>query len=168
MDILGITYEGKEVDGVPHGFGTMKFANGNTYTGGFHMGKFHGQGSLHFTAGNRFEGTWRYGEKQTGNIVFDDDLKYSEENWDYCTEKDRRFQIERLQGITPGGNTKLSNNSEANNLPVGCYDVADGYYDPGTGNIHAYKTGEFLRTPNEEQVKWINEKCRISVRRLQK
>ena len=55
----------------------------------------------------------------------------------------------------------MSDRRERHELPLGCYDVVDGYFDPGTGNVHAYGSADVLRTPSEDRVAWIRERCRI-------
>ena len=37
-------------------------------------------------------------------LTFADGLVYSEKDWDYCTEADRRFFKERTDGFIPGKN----------------------------------------------------------------
>ena len=161
MEFLGCSYEGETLDNMHHGRGKLTFPNGNVYEGGFHMGQFHGEGVLHMAKGGRYVGVWRYGKEQSGKLVFDDGLEFEDKEWKYCTPEDRRFQSERLHGLQPAGATKLSDKRERDELPVGCYDVVEGYYDPGTGRIHAYGSGEVIRTPTAEKVAWIRERCRI-------
>ena len=83
MELVGCTYEGDMVDNIQHGTGRMTFANGNVYEGGFHKGQFHGEGVLHLAKGGRYEGSWNYGKEVSGNMVFDDELKYEETDWKY-------------------------------------------------------------------------------------
>ncbi len=163
MELVGCSYEGDLVDNVQHGQGKLKFANGNVYEGGFHMGKFHGVGVLTLASGGRYVGTWNFGKEEEpgGKLTLDDGLEYEESGWTYCTPEDRRFQSERKDGLPPAGATKLSDRRSRDELPVGCYDVVDGYFDPGTGDVHAYGTGEVVRTPTDGQVAWIRERCRI-------
>ena len=40
-------YSGPLIDGKPHGVGTVRFSNGNTYLGSLRDGKFHGRGTLY-------------------------------------------------------------------------------------------------------------------------
>lgn len=98
MDLIGGSYKGDSVDGIPHGEGEMEMGNGNIYKGGFHMGQFHGHGSLKLKTGSCYFGEWRYGKEISGNVVFEDGLQHKQKNWDYCTATDRRFQSERLGG----------------------------------------------------------------------
>lgn len=38
-----------------------------------------------------------------GQLTFKDGLTFSEGDWDYCDEDDRRFYSERLHGVQPAG-----------------------------------------------------------------
>lgn len=51
-------YHGQSVDGLPHGFGTLKMQNGDVYVGEFHAGAFQGQGKLTAASGCLYEGAW--------------------------------------------------------------------------------------------------------------
>ena len=51
-------YHGQSVDGLPHGFGTLKMQNGDVYVGEFYAGAFQGQGKLTTTSGCLYEGGW--------------------------------------------------------------------------------------------------------------
>jgi len=54
-------YQGETKDGVPHGRGTMLFANGSRYVGDWQDGEFYGQGTLVTRDGTygRPLGKWR-------------------------------------------------------------------------------------------------------------
>mmetsp|Transcript_11292 Transcript_11292/g.17765 ORF Transcript_11292/g.17765 Transcript_11292/m.17765 type:complete len:296 (+) Transcript_11292:2-889(+) len=53
---------------VPHGAGTLKFANGNTYQGEWQSGKQHGQGIFRYVNGDNYEGQWQNGLPQGKGI----------------------------------------------------------------------------------------------------
>ncbi len=44
----GCTYDGEWRDGMQHGEGTYRWANGNVYVGQWEKNKFHGQGECVF------------------------------------------------------------------------------------------------------------------------
>ena len=46
--LLVPSYNMYDVDRLPHGKGTYKFANGNLYKGEFENGQFHGKGEMHY------------------------------------------------------------------------------------------------------------------------
>lgn len=45
----------------------------------------------------------------------------------------------------------MSNIHPSPTIPVGCYDCADGFYDPKTRNITSY-SGTFLRRAGESKI----------------
>jgi hypothetical protein len=51
-------YTGPLRDGLPHGYGTLKLADGTTYVGEFVAGKYQGSGTLTRSDGVVQEGTW--------------------------------------------------------------------------------------------------------------
>jgi len=55
------TYNGKLVDGIPHGFGTWEADDGVTYTGEFYEGLPHGQGELKLLNGWSYKGAFNRG-----------------------------------------------------------------------------------------------------------
>ena len=73
--LLGIrgTYEGEERNGLAHGKGTAKLANGFRYEGDFAFGRPQGRGVLHFRKGGHYEGQFYVGEfSGLGKIVLSD------------------------------------------------------------------------------------------------
>lgn len=54
----GQRYEGRLLDGKPHGFGTLVEANGNRFEGYFERGVKMGQGKMTLSDGHHFEGFW--------------------------------------------------------------------------------------------------------------
>lgn len=89
-----------------------------------------------------------------GKFTFKDGLEYQEQNWDYCTAKDRRFYSERVYGFL-SGETQLSNSNQT--VPPGTLDVGDGYYDPKDSSIHEYTAGTIIRLPDEDEARWMRE-----------
>jgi len=43
-------------------------------------------------------------------------------------------------------------------IPPGCYDVGDGYYNPKEGKIYTYG-GELMRQPSKDEADWITKSC---------
>ena len=136
---------------------------GDRYEGSFNLGKFHGRGTITFAKnGGKYTAEWVNGEDTGGKYEFKDGLDFQAKDWNYCTDKDRRFFSEVLNDKIPSsGATLMSDTRQPTQLPVGCYDVVDGYYDPATGKIHSYETKEVLRTPTKEREEWIKAKCRV-------
>ena len=46
-----------------HGYGTITYANGRTYTGAFKDGKRNGQGTYRDADGDTYTGEWKDGER---------------------------------------------------------------------------------------------------------
>lgn len=96
----------------------------------------------------------------SGEYFFKDDLQYQEPSqWKHCVGEDRRFYEEFLNGIKPSGATQQTRDKEPYIIPPGTYDTGDGYYEPVKSIIYTYE-GKIFRTPAEEEVKFIMEKCR--------
>jgi hypothetical protein len=96
-----------------------------------------------------------------GSYTFKDGLQYNDEQWKYCTKKERRFYSETIEGIKPSGHTNMSANGKE--VPKGCYDAGDGYYDPEKKVICSFDDGSVLRTPNSRDAEIIMSKSRVSV-----
>jgi hypothetical protein len=56
-----VKYEGEMKNGLPNGFGSAEYTNGEKYIGDWLDGKHNGQGSLVLVNGSRIEGTWKSG-----------------------------------------------------------------------------------------------------------
>jgi len=54
----GSEYEGEWLNDKPHGYGVMRYADGNQYFGNFMDGKRSGSGKMLWENGSRYEGTW--------------------------------------------------------------------------------------------------------------
>nr|XP_041575546.1 MORN repeat-containing protein 5 isoform X2 [Taeniopygia guttata] len=74
-----------------------------------------------------------------GKYTFIDGLEYEEEKWLYCDGYDRRFYTEIRSGFKPPGIAQLTNLDPPKIIPKGCYDFADGFYNPKTRVIVDYK-----------------------------
>ena len=95
-----------------------------------------------------------------GEYFFNDGLKAELDDWDYCTEADRRFFSERQDGIEPAGESKHTNSGILPSIPQGCFDTGTSYFDPSTGNLHNY-SGVILRKASKAEADWIALHCRI-------
>jgi hypothetical protein len=126
---------------------------------------------------------WDRGKLIEGNYFFVDKLEYidsnkapdakdhkkvEQEQWVYCTDKDRQFYTEISKGtLRPDGLTLLSNDIEGlRSIPEGTYDIGDGYFDPAKRVICHYD-GNFKRDLNEGEETWINEKCRYNPQKFE-
>ena len=156
----GSGYEGPVKNDWEQGFGKFKFPNGVIYEGNFDKGEFHGDGTLIYPSGGRYVAKWDRGKLIDGKYFFYDNLEYSDNNWDYCTIKDRSFYTEILKGLRPDGLTLITNDIKGpKNIPQGTYDIGDGYYDP-TKRVICQYDGIFKRDLEPGEEKWIVEKCR--------
>lgn len=96
-----LQYTGSLTHGKAEGTGTFEFTNGTKYEGEFRMGEFHGCGTLVLSSG-RFEGKWEQGKVVKGHYIFEDGLEFSEKNWGYCNDQDRRYwkEVKESRSIT--------------------------------------------------------------------
>ncbi|KAI9139501.1 MORN repeat-containing protein 5 [Paraphysoderma sedebokerense] len=161
MAFHGSPFQADVVNGRIEGSGKYTFKDGNVYIGDLKDGQFHGKGTIHFAHGGRYEAVWENGIAIKGSYTFEDNLAYESSNWDYLTQKDRRFYSERLNGIHPADATQLTNSGKLPPIPISTYDTGDGYYDPSTGFVHDYLTHAKVREVDQEERKWILENCRI-------
>jgi hypothetical protein len=93
----------------------------------------------------------------------------AKKDWDYCSSRDPRFFFEITNGLRIG--EALQQTAPFINppeLPIGCYDTIDGYFDPKKGSIYSYELKEAIRQPEEEEVKWIVSHCRIGIEKKAK
>ncbi|XP_035989829.1 MORN repeat-containing protein 5 [Fundulus heteroclitus] len=159
MEFIGSRYKGSTKNGRMDGEGEYTFPTGTKYVGEMKDGMFHGKGVLFFPNGSKYEATWENGIAKQGSLTFADGLQYQDQNWDYCNAYDRRFYSERYYGFRPQGEPQLTNVHPPPSIPEGCYDCADGFYDPNTRVITSY-TGRFLRNTDDSEHEWIVRTCR--------
>jgi hypothetical protein len=73
----------------PHGFGTMTYGDGDTYTGNWVDGKQNGQGEyLYYETGDTYNGNWLHGERNgQGEYLFYENSVSFQGTWadDICT-----------------------------------------------------------------------------------
>ncbi|XP_061763294.1 MORN repeat-containing protein 5 [Nerophis ophidion] len=141
------------------GEGEYTFPSQTKYVGEMKDGMFHGKGVLHFLNGSKYEATWENGIAIEGSFTFADGLPYQEKDWDYCDGQDRRFYTERCHGLRPAGESQLTDLHPPRDIPGGCYDCGDGFYEPTTRTITSYD-GTFLRTTDDSEHAWIVRCCR--------
>ena len=137
------------------------FSDGSVFEGGFRDGQFHGPGRLHFPGKGTFVGEWAHGKVTTGTYVFADGLEFAEKDWQYLLESDRRFWSEIQEGIVGGDCVQLTNRDPPPDIPLGCYDVGDGYYCPTDRHVYTYR-GDVLRTATDEEERFALSSCRVN------
>ena len=125
-----------------------------------------------------------YGEKDWDYCSPDDRRFYSERvnglqpaGRSQLTDKGNRFgwrcdQTQALRFHLTVGSTRRYGGSRVptlfiytsigplTNIPVGTYDVGDGYFDPSANEVFAYD-GTPLRKPTAEQADWAKRCCRL-------
>eukprot|EP00658_Telonema_sp_P-2_P021279 TRINITY_DN18469_c0_g1_i1.p1 TRINITY_DN18469_c0_g1~~TRINITY_DN18469_c0_g1_i1.p1 ORF type:complete len:195 (-),score=41.64 TRINITY_DN18469_c0_g1_i1:202-786(-) len=167
----GSKYEGDVKDERMDGQGKFTMANGNFYIGQMKDGQFHGNGVLYFPGLGRFHGRWDRSKVIKGKYVFEDGLVYDERRWEYCPERDRRFYTASAEYDQDEATfqDQLVTAAEADQecgtacakpieIPAGCYDVGDGYFDPSNKSVYTYD-GEFIRHPTKDEIDWIVKSC---------
>ncbi|KAJ1145909.1 hypothetical protein NDU88_012192 [Pleurodeles waltl] len=159
MEHTGSTYVGDYFHERMEGEGTYTLPTETRYEGEMKDGMFHGQGTLHFPNGSKYEGTWDCGIPKEGTYTFTDGLEYKEKKWLYCDGYDRRFNTEICNGLKPAGRSQLTDLDPPREIPKGCYDCGDGFYDPVTRVVNDY-TNQFLRNADDDEHEWIIRTCR--------
>eukprot|EP00035_Acanthoeca_spectabilis_P036710 m.41261 g.41261 ORF g.41261 m.41261 type:complete len:192 (+) comp8190_c0_seq1:148-723(+) len=167
MEFVEAMYEGTTKNGRLEGQGTYTFGNGSVYRGGFLDGQLHGHGTITFPNGQVFEAEWVHGKSRgegtaRGVLTFKDGLQFGEADYDYCDQDDRRFHSERVRGLKPAGETQPTDSNKPAVIPVGTYDVGDGYFNTETKQVYSYDH-VVLREPTPEECEWIVKHCRIGV-----
>ncbi|XP_014672667.1 PREDICTED: MORN repeat-containing protein 5-like isoform X2 [Priapulus caudatus] len=159
MDYLGSKYTGDRKNGRLEGAGEYTFATGTIYKGQLKDGMFHGHGTLHFPNGCKCEAQWENGRVSDRDYTFTDGLKFKEHDWSYCTTNDRRFYTEICTGLQPAGRSLLTDKAVAMEIPAGCYDTGDGFYNQQTKVVTNYDNA-FLRNADADEQVWIEKHCR--------
>jgi hypothetical protein len=77
-------YEGNYLEGIPNGWGEIKFGNGGRYVGEFRDGYYHGQGIRITADGRRFEGIW-----ENSNFIREAKVNLPNLNNNIATNTDR-------------------------------------------------------------------------------
>ncbi|KAK7505005.1 hypothetical protein BaRGS_00003575 [Batillaria attramentaria] len=159
MEYTGSSYEGDWVQGRMEGKGTYCFPTETRYEGDMRDGMFHGNGTLFFPNGSKYEARWENGYAIEGKYTFADGLQYEEVDWEYCDGYDRRFYTEICDGLQPAGRSQLTNKVPPREIPEGCYDCGDGFYNPNTRVVVDYNN-KFLRNADDDEHEWIVKTCR--------
>lgn len=146
------------------GPGVYHFENGDRYEGDFKDGQFHGKGTIILKAGGQFNAEWKEGIAIEGAYTFPDGLQHKRDEWEYCSPKDRRFFSELKSPSKESLREPiLTNDGHTVRIPVGTYDVGDGFLEPSTGQVKSYNGINVLRTADEGEIKWALDHCRKGV-----
>ncbi|XP_074608914.1 MORN repeat-containing protein 5-like [Acropora palmata] len=161
MEYTGSNYEGDFKNGRMEGQGEYQLPPSleTKYVGEMKDGMFHGKGTLFFSNGSKYVGKWDKGIAVEGKYTFADGLEYNTDEWEYCDEYDRRFYTEICHGLKPAGRSQLTNRIPPREIPDGCYDSGDGFYNPLTRVIVDYEH-KFLRNADDNEHDWILKTCR--------
>eukprot|EP00274_Cyanoptyche_gloeocystis_P001474 CAMPEP_0196660642 /NCGR_PEP_ID=MMETSP1086-20130531/40768_1 /TAXON_ID=77921 /ORGANISM="Cyanoptyche gloeocystis , Strain SAG4.97" /LENGTH=153 /DNA_ID=CAMNT_0041995161 /DNA_START=74 /DNA_END=532 /DNA_ORIENTATION=- len=153
MEYSGSRYEGDYCNGRIEGSGKYTFPDGNYYVGELKDGMFHGNGILYFPGFGKYTASWANGLAVEGVYTFADGLEYQDQKWQYCSPTDRRFYSEICNGLKPAGESQACDSEKAPDIPQGCYDVGDGYFNPDKGKIYSYQH-KYIRMPSSDEVQW--------------
>ncbi|EPT31267.1 MORN repeat-containing protein [Toxoplasma gondii ME49] len=154
----GSSFTGETRNGWFEGNGRYRFANGVVYVGHFRKGDFHGEGELIYPNGGRYKATWIRGKATNGKYIFNDDLEYKVNDWDYITPADRRFYAEKVGGFRPQGIALQTNQGQAESIPYGTYNTGDGFFERTSKRIHTYDGAHVVAEPEAAEVTWIHTK----------
>ncbi|KAL3279262.1 hypothetical protein HHI36_016774 [Cryptolaemus montrouzieri] len=166
--LTGSSYEGQFSKVGMEGVGTFTFPHGVVYEGQFRDGMFHGKGLLIYPQGQALNCTFKMGKMTQWEFLFsppsvinvgditvtetrrvspisehdefmkmkkDEDLDIST----YCQPLDRRFYRCYLQDLVGAPEEILTDDPDTKEIPEGCYDTEDGFYNPRTKWVHNYK-----------------------------
>ncbi|KAL3279263.1 hypothetical protein HHI36_016775 [Cryptolaemus montrouzieri] len=119
------------------GIGTFILPHGVVYEGHMKDGMFHGKGVLIYPLGQMVVGEWYEGEITSWRFKYRNIEQCKLET--YCKQPDRRFLTTLYNELLPAGREYLTNAQPTRNIPDGCYDVVDGFYNPKTLWVHSSK-----------------------------
>uniref|UniRef100_A0A8B9F7R3 MORN repeat-containing protein 5 n=1 Tax=Amazona collaria TaxID=241587 RepID=A0A8B9F7R3_9PSIT len=144
MEVSDGRYIGATVRGRMEGLGSYTLPTGTEYRGTLKDGMFDGEGELLFPNGGVYRAVWHRGVPTQGKYTFADGLEYKDKKWHYCDGYDRRFYTEICSGLIEPAISQLTNLDPPPEIPKGCYDCGDGFYNPETRVVVDYKF-RFLR-----------------------
>uniref|UniRef100_A0A1A9WUR6 MORN repeat-containing protein 5 n=1 Tax=Glossina brevipalpis TaxID=37001 RepID=A0A1A9WUR6_9MUSC len=129
------------------GYGLYTFPDGSEYRGYFTKGLSHGYGLLHLIEPYAITFKGIFFEEHLNDMLemwFNDDL-HAEANfegwnadfhkWRYCSEIDRRYVVEQLEGLTAVEPKSLKTVGKANFIARKLYDAREGLDNPATNMI---------------------------------
>lgn len=173
------TYEGEIKDGVMHGHGTCKYANGDVYVGSFENGRRHGKGRQTFAGGGWYDGDWTAdrrsgqgtmvhanGDRYEGSFV--QDVKSGEGCCFY--HYGAKYEGQWINNKPAGEGTYTRSNGEktegyfANGhiYPKGIQHNFRNWITCSTGDVEIYRhNGVLLSTTNRydlDRTEWLNVK----------
>ncbi|PAA61479.1 hypothetical protein BOX15_Mlig026783g1 [Macrostomum lignano] len=159
MEYLGSSYEGDIKNERMEGKGKYSFPTDTKYEGEMKDGMFHGKGTLYFPNGSKYDARWENGVAVEGKYTFADGLVFEEENWQYCDGYDRRFYTEVTDSLKPAGRSQLTNRIPPREIPKGCYDCGESFYNPNT-RVVMNPNMKFVRNADDDEHEWIVRTCR--------
>ncbi|XP_057663926.1 uncharacterized protein LOC130898559 [Diorhabda carinulata] len=123
------------------GEGIYRYPHGVIYDGNFNAnGLYHGRGTLIYPNGQRFRGIWSNGKLTDSSHFSSVDISAAKRS----TEKvkfslpDRRYPCEVINGFGVPGNEILTNQQPTPEIPMNCYDVISGVFNPEDGYVASY------------------------------
>jgi hypothetical protein len=72
---------GDRLEGIPHGRGTLRLANGDVYTGDLREGLYHGHGDYRWADGHRYVGRYAEGLKSGRGLYLLSDGSFHDGDW---------------------------------------------------------------------------------------
>lgn len=155
--VSGSTYKGFwNVLGM-HSSGKYNLFYGPRVDADFFDNMFHGVGSLTYPNRSRIEGIWDKGHMTSYRYYYPDDLCFGP----YCQMPDRSFILERRFGLKPAGRSLEINSFDPREIPTGCYDTVDGFYDPQKKYVFdRLDPKHIIRIPTKSEHLWILKHCR--------
>ena len=83
---------------------------------------------------------------------------FESENKNYLIPSDRRFKIEKEEGILPMDLTLKNNSKEGlKDIPEQTYDLQNGFFDPVTNIVYNYDRTQIIKRVNNEESQKIKE-----------
>lgn len=113
-------YTGVLVHGLPHGHGTMSYADGRTYCGDWKVGRWNGQGKTCFSNGDTYTGEYQMDKRHgVGRYAWKDGRMYDGDFFEDHREGKGTYQFPDGSVYTGGFKAGLRHGQ-------GCYRFADG------------------------------------------